>query len=399
MSIICSVRRLRPFLALVGAALVLAGVPTALPAVAAPIRSAPDVPARLATLQALEERRSQEVTDAISRRDDVRRRLDTARGLAETARARTDQLSVRAAEAAARYETARRRVGELAAVAYRGGADQSQLMMVLDIESLGDYAYRRELVERVGERQRNAVRTAQRERATATALADEARAERNRLVGVVDALTRALPDRETAVTTAQVALARVEVWRERWEAIAGGTATTIMGRPALTPDELATWFTATRRRARLTVSISELARYYVEEGSAVGVRGDIAFAQSILETGSLWFPDGGQVLPTDNNFAGMGACDSCASGDDFPDARTGVRAQVQQLRVYADPSLTNAMLNPPAVNPRLDAHFLKGRVPTWGGLTHTWATASTYGDRILAIYGEILAWHTDRARL
>ena len=61
------------------------------------------------------------------------------------------------------------------------------------------------------------------------------------------------------------------------------------------------------------------------------------------------------------------------------------------------PNLTNSELNPPAVNPKLDSHFLKGLVTTWAGLTHTWATASTYGDRILAIYEQILAWLTDRA--
>jgi hypothetical protein len=67
--------------------------------------------------------------------------------------------------------------------------------------------------------------------------------------------------------------------------------------------------------------------------------------------------------------------------------------------VYADPTLTNAMLNPPAVNPRLDRHHLRGKVPTWAGLTHTWATADTYGDRVVGIYAQILAWLQDRARI
>lgn len=57
------------------------------------------------------------------------------------------------------------------------------------------------------------------------------------------------------------------------------------------------------------------------------------------------------------------------------------------------------MLNPPAVNPKLDRHHLKGKVPTWAGLTGTWATARTYGDRIIAIYSEILAWLTDQAKI
>ena len=157
-----------------------------------------------------------------------------------------------------------------------------------------------------------------------------------------------------------------------------------MSRSILSPSEMAAWFEGTHRRARITVPILTLAQDYIDEGAAAGVRGDIAFAQSILETGSFYFPDGGQLTPQDNNFAGMDACDSCAHGRAFPDARTGVRAQVQQLRVYADPTVTNASFNPPPVVANLDQHSLKGRVPTWNGLTHTWATADAYGDRILA---------------
>ena len=36
-------------------------------------------------------------------------------------------------------------------------------------------------------------------------------------------------------------------------------------------------------------------------------------------------------------------------------------------------------------------------MPTWNGLTHTWATADAYGDRILQIYAQMLGWLTDRA--
>jgi hypothetical protein len=187
-------------------------------------------------------------------------------------------------------------------------------------------------------------------------------------------------------------------WLARWRSVAAGVATPIRGQPVLGSEEMARWFAATRgSRNRTTVPMTELTKYYVEEGSAEGVRSDIAFAQSILETASFRFPDGGQVAPSDNNFAGIGACDSCATGNRFADARTGVREQMQLLRVYAQPGLRNSMLGHPAVDPRLDTHYLKGRVQTWGGLTHTWATANGYGDRILAIYCDMLGWLTDRA--
>jgi hypothetical protein len=255
------------------------------------------------------------------------------------------------------------------------------------------------MVERVGDVQRQIIRQAKRDRIEAKAAAEEARAERDRLTTLVVSLREQLPDREVAVTNATAARDRAQFWLARWESILGAPVTPILGPPRLGADELAQWFNGTKRKARTTVSIEELAHYYIEEGMAVGVRSDIAFAQSILETGGFSFPAGGLVLGTDNNFAGMDACDSCTRGSRFPDARTGVRAQVQQLRVYADPTLTNAMLDPPVVNPRLDRHHLKGEVTTWGGLTGTWATAKTYGDRVLGIYAQMLAWLQDHARI
>ena len=227
-----------------------------------------------------------------------------------------------------------------------------------------------------------------------------ATAERSRIQADLVTVRAQTPAVERRVASLRARGLAARFWSARWRSVVGGIATPIRGQPVLGSEEMARWFRATRGdRSRATVPITELAGYYVEEGSAENVRGDVAFAQSILETAGFRFPDGGQVAPADNNFAGMGACDSCATGLRFPDARTGVRAQIQQLRVYAQPGLRNSMLAHPAVDPRLDTHFLRGRVPTWGGLTHTWATADGYGDRILAIYCEMLAWLTDRADL
>jgi hypothetical protein len=406
MSITCSVQR--PARTLVTIAVLVAALvpvlavspagarPAAPPAAPAPA-AAPS--GRIATLGALVARRTAVVTSATARRDSTRSRLVSARQQAEAARARTNVLGELEAEAAGRYEKSRARVAKFAAAAYRDGPSVTPLTHLLSSDSAGEFAYRHEIVRRVGIQQRELVKTAKHDRAAAAAAAEAARNQRNRLEALAAALDRELPAREAAVTTAVTARDRAQFWLARWESISAGTATPIMGQPLLGADELAAWFTGTRHRARTTVPIDELATFYVEEGSAAKVRSDIAFAQSMLETGGFSYPAGGQVLGTDNNFAGMGACDSCSSGNRFPDARTGVRAQMQQLRVYADPTLMNADLNPPVVNPKLDRHHLKGKVPTWGGLTGTWATARTYGDRILAIYEQILAWLTDRARI
>jgi hypothetical protein len=101
------------------------------------------------------------------------------------------------------------------------------------------------------------------------------------------------------------------------------------------------------------------------------------------------------VRPADNNFAGIGACDTCSTGRGYPDARTGVRAQIQLLRAYADPSVTATNLGYPPVDPKLPSFFLKGRAPTWSGLTGTWATSTTYAPKIFELYFRILAWVSD----
>jgi hypothetical protein len=142
------------------------------------------------------------------------------------------------------------------------------------------------------------------------------------------------------------------------------------------------------------VTIDELTALFVAEGQDEGVRSDIAFAQSLLETGSFSYPGGGLVNGTDNNFAGVGACDSCAHGHVYPDAQTGVRVQMQYLHVYADATMTVSRFAHPPVDPNMDKNFRRGKAPTWSGLTHTWATADGYADSILRVYYAILDWVT-----
>jgi hypothetical protein len=358
-----------------------------------------DPAARVATLSGIVAQRSATLRNAEARRNDVAGRLTEATTLEAAASARSDEFSRKARSAAKRYARSKDRVAEFAAAAYRDGPTVTPLTELLASKSAVEYAYKHEIVERVGDEQRRIIAEAKRDRIDAKAAADAARAERQRLSGLVTSLQAQLPARDDAVVAATAARDRAQFWLARWQAIVGAPAIPIMGTPLLGAEEMAQWFNGTKRKARTTVPIEELTRYYVEEGMSVGVRSDIAFAQSILETGGFSFPAGGQVLGSDNNFAGMDACDSCTRGTSFPDARTGVRAQVQQLRVYADPTLTNAALNPPAVNPKLDKHHLKGDVPLWSGLTGTWATAQTYADRVLAIYAQMLAWLMDRAKI
>ena len=148
----------------------------------------------------------------------------------------------------------------------------------------------------------------------------------------------------------------------------------IMGPNRLTAQQLADFIRNNGYTPHITVTIDELASYYIDEGAKLGIRGDVAFAQSIIETGGFNF-SGSMVEVGDNNFAGIGACDSCHRGFIFPDARTGVRAQLQLLRVYVDPTVTATSLPDPLLLPGTLKLGFRGKVQSWWDLTGTWATA------------------------
>ena len=55
----------------------------------------------------------------------------------------------------------------------------------------------------------------------------------------------------------------------------------------------------------------------------------------------------------DNNYGGIGACDSCDGEIVFPTPRDGVRGQIQLLKTFADPSSRASGARQPAVAPDL----------------------------------------------
>lgn len=154
----------------------------------------------------------------------------------------------------------------------------------------------------------------------------------------------------------------------------------IVGPSTLTAEQLTAWFVTYNGGSADTDRIGELAGLYIEEGTAIGVRGDVAFVQAVLETGGFRFTGS-------HNYAGIGHCDSCPRGFGFASARQGVRAQVQLLRAYADRDVTPELL-PGGTVPGVDVSNLgvKGCCVTWWGLTGVWATALHYGGSILKLY-------------
>lgn len=189
----------------------------------------------------------------------------------------------------------------------------------------------------------------------------------------------------------------------RWPAVAlatlmlalglAGTATSaptpVLGPSALTAEQISEWYDSLGIRSKSPTPVNDLSTMFVEEGSLHGVRADLAFAQSMVETGYLRF--GGQVRPSDHNFSGLGACDRCARGLAFPSPRVGVRAQIQHLVAYASPDADPALLPAPLVDIRFDLVRPPGRASTWermgGG---NWATDPDYGPKVLSVWRAML---------
>ena len=194
-----------------------------------------------------------------------------------------------------------------------------------------------------------------------------------------------------AFNAAKENLQEARVGIAKFKELAINSASPILGPNQLTAEDLAAFVTQNGHHPTLSVPIEELAQLYIEESAEEGVRGDVMWAQSILETG--WFGYRGSMVDArDNNFAGIGACDSCSHGLVFPDARTGVRTQVQLLKIYVDPDYGPENAKHEIVRPRALRLGFRGKVHSWWDLTGTWATARNYGPRVYDIYLQMVAF-------
>ena len=171
--------------------------------------------------------------------------------------------------------------------------------------------------------------------------------------------------------------------------------TSIMGTAQATAQQMALFCRSRNPAPQLTgCSLEALAQMYLIEGAAEGVRGDVAFAQSLHETGFFRF--GGIVQPGQNNFAGIGALNGNTTGQaaTFPNALTGVRAQIQHLKAYAS---TEPLKNP-CVDPRFGL-VTRGSAPyvEWLGAADNpsgagWAyPGKGYGASVLTLLSQLIA--------
>ena len=142
-------------------------------------------------------------------------------------------------------------------------------------------------------------------------------------------------------------------------------------------------------------SIETFCQMYVEEAEEEGVRPEVAFAQTMKETGFLQY--GGDAHIEQFNFAGLGTTGNGVPGNSYPDVRTGIRAQIQHLKAYA----TDEALNGECVDDRY-IYVKKGSAPyvQWLGQQENpegvgWATGENYGYDIVGMIEDMTDARTD----
>ena len=189
-------------------------------------------------------------------------------------------------------------------------------------------------------------------------------------------------------------------------------AVPILGASVLTKSQLLAYSEPYAENMRLTCSVDELIGYYLSVGAKYGVRGDIAYLQAIIETG--WFrynrpkeyyiyenggwvykndgrPEGYYVVPSDNNFCGLGVTGYVGESNTlcrFDTAALGVEAHIQHLYAYACKSAL------PSGTTRVDPRFglvTRGCAPNWNDLGGgKWAADTEYSAKILNSYNKVL---------
>ena len=162
------------------------------------------------------------------------------------------------------------------------------------------------------------------------------------------------------------------------------SVTQITGAAQATADQMRAYVKA--KNPAVAQSVIDMIPLYLSEGATEGIRGDLAFAQSCLETGNFTFK-GSAVTLDQNNFCGMGVTSNGMKGNSFDTPQNGIRAQIQHLKAYANTE--------PLVNPVIDPRFKY--VPRgcaycveYLGIQENphgkgWAAGAGYGKKILAI--------------
>lgn len=186
-----------------------------------------------------------------------------------------------------------------------------------------------------------------------------------------------------------------DTWDKFKKAIKGGQAasteemTKITGKSQATAAQMQAYIKS--KNGSVAQSVIDMIPLYLSEGEMENIRGDIAFAQSCLETGNFGFT-GSAVELSQNNFCGMGVTENGMKGNSFASPQLGIRAQIQHLKAYAN----TTKLKGECVDPRFD-YVSRGSASyvEYLGIQENpkgkgWASDAGYGKKILSILAAIM---------
>ena len=160
----------------------------------------------------------------------------------------------------------------------------------------------------------------------------------------------------------------------------------IMGDAVATQDQMVNFINKRNPAPKLNCTVKQLVHLYYLEGGREGIRPDIALCQAIKETGTWGY--GGDVIPEQNNYCGLGTTGGGVKGEFFATPQLGARAHIQHLLSYTSKRMPKVEV----VDPRYELikkfrPQIFGKLTKWTDLNGVWAVPGNhYGEDILNLW-------------
>ena len=104
---------------------------------------------------------------------------------------------------------------------------------------------------------------------------------------------------------------------------------TIFGDAVANQGQMVNFIKKRNANPKINCTVEQLVSFYYEEAGREGIRPDVAICQAIKETGTWNY--GGDVVPEQNNYCGLGTTGGGVKGAYFPTPQIGARAHIQHL--------------------------------------------------------------------
>lgn len=160
----------------------------------------------------------------------------------------------------------------------------------------------------------------------------------------------------------------------------------IFGEPVATQEQMVNFINKRNKNPKLNCTVKQLVHIYYVEAGREGIRPDIALCQAIKETGTWAY--GGDVVPEQNNYCGLGTTGGGVKGEFFATPQIGARAHIQHLLSYASKRMPKVEV----VDPRYELikkfrPQIFGKLTKWTELNGVWAVPGNhYGEDILNLW-------------